>query len=108
MNQPKTKQQALDRVLGLETEIEYLAKANSLATLEHKLKVRQEALEALFSNFMKEINQDDMQVLKDIQVKNQILLEKMQANKQEKGEEIIKYKNTGKRVRLYSDIAQHK
>jgi hypothetical protein len=108
VQEPKNKQQALDNILALEADIQQLAQEHSLATLEHKLKMRQQALECLFSHFMEDINQNDLTVLKEIQVKSQTMLADMQVNKQEKGEEIIKYKNTGKRIRLYSDIAQHK
>ncbi|MGR6874900.1 hypothetical protein ACU6U9_22030 [Pseudomonas sp. HK3] len=108
MDVPSNKQQALDHVLALEGDIQKLAQAHSLATLEHKLKMRQQALEFLFEHFLADINQDDLILLKDIQVKSQNMLETMQENKHEKSEKIIKYKNTGKRIRLYSDIAQQK
>ena len=108
MEMPKTKQQALDHVLALEANIQVLAKENSLATLEHKLKLRQDALEYLFEHFTDDITQADVAKLKDIYAASQTMLENMELNKQEKSEEIIKYKNTGKRIRLYSDIAQQK
>ncbi|MFY0700406.1 MAG: hypothetical protein JXR04_06265 [Bermanella sp.] len=108
MKQPSSKQQALDHLIKLEQDIQQLAQAHSLATLEHKLKIRQNALEFLFANFMTQINQDDLALLKDIQSKSQAMLQDMQNNKQDKSEQIIKYKNTGKRIRLYSDIAQQK
>ena len=108
MQEPTNKQQALDNLIALEQDIQQLAQQRSLATLEHKLKMRQQALEYLFAHFMKEINQDDLTLLKEIQLTSQEMLQQMQANKEEKGAQIIKYKNTGKRIRLYSDIAQQK
>lgn len=108
MKQPSNKQQALAHLFELEQEIQQLAQAHSLATLEHKLKIRQNALEFLFANFMTDINQDDLVLLREIQAKSQAMLQDMQNNKQNKSEQIIKYKNTGKRIRLYSDIAQQK
>lgn len=108
MQVPKNKQQAMDDLMALEADIQNLAKEQSLATLEHKLSMRQRALEYLFTHFKTEITQGDLAQLKEIQLQSQTMLQAMQDTKQEKSEEIIKYKNTGKRIRLYSDIAQQK
>jgi hypothetical protein len=108
MQAPKNKQQAMDDLMALEADIQHLAQEKSLATLEHKLSLRQQALEYLFAHFMTDITQADLTLLKEIQLKSQTMLQAMQDTKQEKSEEIIKYKNTGKRIRLYSDIAQQK
>lgn len=103
-----SKQDALTYIESLELEIQQLAQEKSLATLEHKLTQRQKALEIIFGQYMAQINQSDIALLKSIQEKSQKMLSEMQTDKDEKGEEIIKYKNTGKRIRLYTDIAQHK
>ncbi len=108
MDNLNSKQSIMAHLISLEMEIQKLAQDHSLATLEHKLKQRQDVLEHLFSQFLDEINNDDMKVLKDIQAQSQALIEEMQASKHDKSQEIIKYKNTGKRIRLYTDIAQHK
>ena len=108
MKKPNNKQQAIDDLMAIETEIQKLAQEGSLATLEHKLNARQKKLEYLFENFMAQIEQADLTLLKEIQLKSQNMLQTMQESKQKKSEEIIKYKNTGKRIRLYSDIAQQK
>ena len=108
MVNPKNKQHAIDDLLAIEADIQKLAQQGSLATLEHKLNARQKKLEYLFEHFMAQIEQSDLTLLKEIQLKSQTMLQSMQETKQEKTEEIIKYKNTGKRIRLYSDIAQQK
>ena len=94
MKKPNNKQQAIDDLMAIETEIQKLAQEGSLATLEHTLNAQ--------------IEQTDLILLKEIQLKSQKMLQTMQESKQEKTKEIIKYKNTGKRIRLYSDIAQQK
>ena len=108
MEKPLNKQQAIDDLVAIEVDIQKLAQQGSLATLEHKLNTRQKKLEYLFEHFMAQIEQADLTLLKEIQLKSQQMLQSMQETKQEKTEEIIKYKNTGKRIRLYSDIAQQK
>ena len=108
MVNPKNKQHAIDDLLEIEADIQKLAQQGSLATLEHKLNARQKKLEYLFEHFMAQIEQADLTLLKEIQLKSQQMLQSMQETKQEQTEEIIRYKNTGKRIRLYSDIAQQK
>jgi len=108
MDNLSSKQSTMAYLISLEEDVQKLAQEHSLATLEHKLKLRQETLEYLFGQFLDEINNEDMQVLKDIQAKSQALIEEMQSSKHDKSQEIIKYKNTGKRIRLYTDIAQQK
>lgn len=104
----ENKEDAISYIQSLEQEIQILAQEKSLATLEHKLQLRQKALEYLFENFMEQINQSDLSLLKSIQQESQTLLDQMQQHKHDQSEEIIKYKNTGKRIRLYTDIAQQK
>ncbi|GAA6134907.1 hypothetical protein NBRC116188_16970 [Oceaniserpentilla sp. 4NH20-0058] len=104
----ENKEDAISYIQNLEQEIQLLAHEKSLATLEHKLQQRQKALEYLFENYMAQINQTDLDFLKSIQEESHTLLDQMQQHKHEQSEEIIKYKNTGKRIRLYTDIAQQK
>lgn len=102
------KDDAIAFIQQLESDIQTLAKEKSLATLEHKLNQRQSALEVLFSQFMDDIDQQDLTFLKQIQKSSGDLITDMQNSKHQKTQEIIKYKNTGKRIRLYTNIAQQK
>jgi len=104
----KTKDDVITYIQDIEQDIVKHAKEKSLATLEHKLRLRQQALEHLFGNFIAQINQNDLNLLREIQAQSQSLLNEMEEHKDQKGDEIIKYKNTGKRIRLYTDIAQQK
>jgi len=108
MDHLDSKQKALNYLNDLESEIQRLVSEKSLATLEHKLKQRQDALEYLFAHFIAEINDKDLLFLKTIQQKSHSLIDEMQAHLHERSDEIIKYKNTGKRIRLYTNIAQQK
>jgi len=104
----ESKQKTLNALHQLEMEIQRLVSEKSLATLEHKLKQRQETLEYLFSHFIEQINDQDLTFLKTIQHKSHAMLDEMQGHLTTQSDEIIKYKNTGKRIRLYTDIAQQK
>ena len=108
MEKPLNKQQTIDDLVAIEADIQKLAQHGSLATLEHKLNTRQKKLEYLFEHFMAQIEQADLTLLKELQLKSQTMLHTMQETNQEKTEEIIKYKNTGNTISLYADIAPQK
>lgn len=108
MDHLETKEKTLAHLDELERDIQRLAIEKSLATLDHKLSQRQKVLEYLFSTFIEQLNENDIQYLQSIQKKSHAFIEEIESNKYEQSQEIIKYKNTGKRIRLYTDIAQHK
>ena len=102
------KNSLLDHIQKLTADIRELSSLDSLATLDHKLNERQNLLVNLFDSFQGDLNNDDMSFLKSIQEETSILLSKMESEKIDKGDELIKHKTKGNRIRLYTNIAKQK
>lgn len=98
----------LSEITLLSQSIERLASKDSLATLDHKINQRQKLIEALFSQFKDQLNTDDITLLKSIKKSSSNLLDKMESAKLNRGDEIIKHKTKGNRIRLYTSIAKQK
>ncbi len=96
------------RLIELNEEIQNLTDESSLATLDHKLTLRQELLEYLFSNYKNEFDETDIEFIKKIMLQNKELLAAMLQNKEDRSEKIIKGKNSRKRARIYTSIAKQK
>lgn len=85
-----------------------LSREGSLATLDHKVNQRQSLIEALFEQFSDSLSQDDLDKLTIILDESSQLIKKMQLAKVNRGNEIIKNKSKGNRIRLYTSIAKQK
>ncbi len=108
MNTLKTKKTEFKKLQILNDEINGLADGSSLATLDHKLALRQKLLESIFIDYKAEFNEQDIIFLKSIIKDNDSMLGIMEETKKSKGDTIIKTKTRGKRVKLYTIIAQQK
>lgn len=95
-------------ISSLTESIDQLVSKKSLATLDHKIKQRQAAIENLFDHYASDLNQQDMVVLDKIRQSSGQLLKEMESSKEDKGDQIIKQKNKGNRIRLYTNIAKQK
>lgn len=102
------KNSLIDNIQKLTVDIRELSSLDSLATLDHKLNERQNLLVNLFDSFQADLNNDDMSFLKSIQEETSILLSKMESEKIDKADELIKHKTKGNRIRLYTNIAKQK
>ncbi|MFT6326473.1 MAG: hypothetical protein ACJAYK_001457 [Crocinitomicaceae bacterium] len=98
----------LSEIKSLTQSIDQLANKDSLATLDHKIKQRQLLIESLFNKYKDELSSNDIVVLKAIQHSTSGLLNKMESAKLNRGDEIIKHKSKGNRIRLYTSIAKQK
>lgn len=98
----------INEIRAISLSIDKLASENSLATLDHKLKERQKKLESLFNAHSSELTDDDLECLKSISDTAKKLLARMELEKTDKAVEIIKHKNKGNRIRLYTTIAKQK
>ena len=98
----------IDEIREISLSIDKLAAEKSLATLDHKLKGRQKKLELLFDLFASELSIDDLDFLKSISNTATQLLTRMKSEKSDKAVEIIKHKNKGNRIRLFTTIAKQK
>ena len=67
MDHLDTKDKIFAHLNELETDIKKLANEKSLATLEHKLNLRQKVLEYLFEQFIDQLNEKDMDFLRSVQ-----------------------------------------
>lgn len=99
---------ALQTIKKLSNEIEALSNGSSLATLEHKLKLRQQAIEGFFNDYPSFENPQEAEFFQHILQHAKTLAVAMEQTKQEKSSQIIKSKKSGKRIRLYTSIAQQK
>ena len=98
----------MGNIQKLTVDIRELSSLDSLATLDHKLNERQKLLVNLFDSFQGDLNSDDLSFLKTIQEETSKLLGKMECEKIDKGDELIKHKTKGNRIRLYTNIAKQK
>lgn len=98
----------MKEISSLTDSINQLVSKKSLATLDHKIKQRQEIIESVFDHYASELNQDDMAVLESIRQTSGQLITEMESSKDDKSEQIIKHKNKGSRIRLYTNIAKQK
>ena len=98
----------LSEIKLLSQSIDRLASKDSLATLDHKINQRQKLIESLFNNYKDQLNADDITLLKSIEKSASSLLGKMESAKLNRGDEIIKHKTKGNRIRLYTSIAKQK
>jgi hypothetical protein len=98
----------LSEIKLLSQSIDRLASKDSLATLDHKINQRQKLIESLFNNYKDQLNADDITLLKSIKKSASSLLGKMESAKLNRGDEIIKHKTKGNRIRLYTSIAKQK
>ena len=89
-------------------EIELLFDKNGLATLDHKLKNRQELLEELMSNYSSDLDESELDLLHKIHDQVQLDIERMSELFKEKEKEILQRKRSGKRMNLYTTIARQK
>lgn len=85
-----------------------LSREGSLATLDHKINQRQALIETLFEQYSESLLDHDIEKLKAILDESSQLIETMQLAKLNRGDEIIKHKNKGNRIRLYTSIAKQK
>lgn len=108
MSEPLNKQHALKEIMQLTQEIEGLSDGSSLATLDHKVKKRHECLLSFFDQYMDDINPDEMNLLQGIQRQTSTLLDVMNAQKNDMGNELLKSKRTNTRMKLYTSIAKQK
>lgn len=108
MKQEPTKQQALMSIMELTQEIDGLSDGSSLATLDHKIKKRHEFLLSFFDQYIDDINPDEMKMLQGIQRQTSTLVDVMHTQKNERGNELLKSKRTGTRMKLYTSIAKQK
>ncbi len=108
MNAIKTKKSEFKKLKKLNDEINSLVDESSLATLDHKLDLRQKLLETIFKNFTDEFNEQDIAFLKELSDDNTSMLKIMEKNKKYKSDTIIKTKSRSKRVKLYTIISQQK
>lgn len=95
-------------ISSLTASIDQLVSKESLATLDYKIKQRQALIENLFDEYASELNQDDMLILDKIRQSSGHLIKVMESSKEHKSDQIIKHKNKGKRIRLYTNIAKQK
>ena len=102
----ESKEKLMLKLKSLGEDIDALSDESSLATLDHKLVVRQGVLESLFCQHKSSLNNYDLDFIKNIMVKNKTLLNTMEKNKSLKSNAIIKSKNSGKRVKIYTSIAK--
>ena len=102
------KNSLIGNIQKLTVDIRELSSLGSLATLDHKLNERQKLLVNLFDSFQGDLNKDDLSFLKTIQEETSKLLGKMESEKIDKGDELIKHKTKGNRIRLYTNIAKQK
>lgn len=102
------KNSVMNDIRLITSDIDNLASQHSLATLDHKVKQRQGLLELLFSKFSDSLTSSDLKLLNEIKNSSSQLLAKMEVDKIQRGDEIIKHKNKGSRIRLYTNIAKHK
>jgi hypothetical protein len=98
----------LSEIKLLSQSIDRLASKDSLATLDYKINQRQKLIESLFNNYKDQLNTDDITLLKSIKKISLSLLDKMESAKLNRGDEIIKHKTKGHRIRLYTSIAKQK
>lgn len=98
----------IGNIQKLTLDIGELSSLDSLATLDYKLKERQKLLVTLFDSFKAELSQGDLILLKSIQKESQSLLSRVESKKIDKGNELIKHKSKGNRIRLYTNIAKQK
>ncbi len=108
MNSKKNKAYDFQRLRLLNEEVRILADELSLATLDHKLILRQELLEFIFTTYKDEFTPEDMEFLSRLKINDKELLAIMQRNKDSKGTEIINRKSSSKRARIYSSISKQK
>ncbi len=108
MNSQKNKIADFQRLSILNEEIQTLADESSLATLDHKLVLRQELLEFIFSTYKDEFTPEDVAFLNGLKIKNKQLLAIMQRNKESKEAEIITRKSSRKGAGIYNIISRHK
>jgi hypothetical protein len=108
MNAIKTKKSEFKKLKILNDEINKLLDESSLATLDHKLDLRQKLLEFIFDNYKNEFEDTDIVFLKNIKMDNSAMLKIMEKNKKSKSDTIISTKIRSKRVKLYTIIAQQK
>ena len=102
------RQVALQAIKKLSNEIEALSNGSSLATLEHKLKLRQQAIEQFFMAYQPLENPQETDFFQNILQHAKNLTVAMEQTKQEKSTQLIQSKKSGKRIRLYTSIAQQK
>ncbi len=104
----ESKNALIIKLKNLGEDIDALSDESSLATLDHKLVLRQSVLESLFSKYRASLDSTDLDFIKNIMEKNKILLNSMEKNKNAKSNAIINSKNSGKRVKIYTSIAKQK
>ncbi len=102
------KKTAFKELKIIDREIQRLSDKSSLATLDHKLHLRQNILQAIFSDYKSSLSEDEISYLKSILSKNHELLVLMEENKGEKSKQILNSKNIKKRNRIYTTIAKQK
>jgi len=102
------KQKLINSIDGLSESITMLSREGSLATLDHKINQRQALIETLFEQYSESLLDHDIEKLKAILDESSQLIETMQLAKLNRGDEIIKHKNKGNRIRLYTSIAKQK
>jgi hypothetical protein len=108
MESIKTKKSEFKKLKILNDDINKLLDESSLATLDHKLDLRQKLLEFIFENYKNEFDELDIAFLKNLSDDNTSMLKIMEKNKKSKSDTIIKTKSRSKRVKLYTIIAQQK
>ncbi len=108
MNTNKTKKTEFKKLQTINDEINGLADGSSLATLDHKLELRQKLLESIFIDYKTEFDEQDIAFLKNIVKDNESMLKIMEETKKSKSDTIIKTKTRSKRVKIYTIIAQQK
>ncbi len=108
MNSQKNKTADFQRLSILNEEIQTLADESSLATLDHKLVLRQELLEFIFSTYKDEFTEEDMAFLSGLKLNTKKLLTIMTRNKESKESEIITRKSSKKGAGIYNIISRHK
>lgn len=103
-----SKSELFSNLQSLCQEIETLFEKDGLATLDHKLKARQELLEALLSEYGSDLTQKEMDLLRKIHEQVTVDIQRMSVSLKEKEKEILERKRSGKRMNIYTNIARQK
>jgi hypothetical protein len=103
-----SKSELFSNLQSLCQEIETLFEKDGLATLDHKLKTRQELLETLLSEYGSDLTQKETDLLRHIHEQVTVDIQRMSVSLKEKEKEILERKRSGKRMNIYTDIARQK
>ncbi len=108
MKSVENKKELVKQLSFLNDEIINMPLGASRATLDHKVKKRQNLIIELIERFKLELNEQDMALLESIKEHCSQLLKEVEKEKDSRVKEIIKSKSSKTRINLYSTIAKHK